>query len=409
MADTIIPFTSVNTETATFGDLEANMMSEGQHMDIHFEGVSKWDVFEAPAMRIRFAIKPGKKEIRQPSKTEEYLKTPFNVVCDIEVDNPDHAAFKAKCDVLDEKLAAIALKAPKDFVPSKELAVVPEENRPKFVLSKHKRLVKANQLKDEDDEDEGVWGPSTSFKIYGIAGLAKKFVWEKAKKDSDDPKKVKPDYLKAIERAEREVGVPSEYAPAKDAPTFLYVWNTIKGADGSEEYEVVDQLPMCDTNGQSLKDKNGKIRMRYVGPQDTTKFGTVIKPLFQLNKAWAVMSTGYGITKIVKNAVYIFPPKPRVKATLASAKLSRPSEDVMLAILAANRAEEQAAHDEEAKRTRETADGDEYADAVAPHEGGGADDYADDDAAFAASEKFEATQKEKRTKSDKKDKKQRTA
>jgi hypothetical protein len=124
--------------------------------------------------------------------------------------------------------------------------------------------------------------------IDGWAPCAERYIWK-----PKETKKGLKEMLDSIVWATREVGAPSQVAPAKDAVRLLVVWKTEK-RDGRDVYFTTDKLPMMDDNGTVLtKMENGKAvpRLRYVGPQDLMAPGTRFLPLFGFNRGWK-SSTG---------------------------------------------------------------------------------------------------------------------
>jgi hypothetical protein len=322
-------------------------------------------VFESPAGFVKYdGMKPGDDKFKQPEPgNKDWLKTRFSLVIGLNPSDPEHVAFMNNAAIVDAAVQARVAQEPSAFVSldaaTRKLA---KEVQEAVVASKHFRLVDAGAPKDEEKPEEGNWDPTTGFKADGWAGVCKKLNWETKKTKKGDK-----DMIKSIEWAVREVGVAGSPSPAPDACKILYVWKIDKNGKRHD----IDQLPMLDDNGAQLtRTVNGVEvdRMRYVGPQDLVPYGTRAVVLFGMNRLWC-STTGYGVSKNVKSAIYVIPGKPRNSTKSASAKSTKITAESLAeskaAMLAARGAAEEGSDDEQEQASSEFVNEDEYASAAA--------------------------------------------
>jgi hypothetical protein len=276
------------------------------------KGKTAWlDYTEGPTRSAKFATP---KELRQmwPIRPSGEDNQKFNLEIEL---GSEAEAFLKKCNLFDDFVLETAFQNRKEWF----------GNNSAKLTSVNDMRITYNKLTVDGKENRngGKYPDSIRFKIEGKWNEYLKEVLYR--EDSTMPRDTlwNPRIVNPLDSA----------SEVKDNETQFFLFMSKDPVSGVDNYH--DRVPVNDTAGHQLKDKDGNGIWRYVGPQDCRQ-NSRVTVVFTANRVW-ISDMRFGVTLSAKK-IYIKPPPPKVSQTLEGVRVLT-SVDVTVAsraVLAAN-------------------------------------------------------------------------
>lgn len=280
--------------------LTANPGGKGKSAWINFKDAN---FFEGEEFRVKFAPIPALDETMQIKPS-----TKMNLVCQIDPEKAEHAAFLEKAHDADNAVL--------EHFFAKKMQIWPD--KAKYLNDKGALMGMYNPIvRDGSVGPEGqTYKPSFTLKLCNLSDNIERLIMKTVEKDGVKKEQVEDVVWKTI------IARPGDVLNEK-MPKF-YLWlDTDK--DGNDV--VTQKVDVKGKDGKIVLNTDGTKVRRWVGPQDIKK-GDVVRPVFKVQKCY--LSQGFGV-HLVAEALIIKRAPPKEVAEFDHVKVVEEPDPVLSA------------------------------------------------------------------------------
>ena len=274
------------------------------------KGKSAWinmkdnNLFEGEEFRVSFAPKPGMNELKLTSYTK------IKLTCQIDTDDDKQARFSTKAQELDNAVVQHFFDKRSQVWPDKAKYFTDVG----ALMGMYNPIVKEGRMSSNGT----AYKPSFSLQLLNCAELVDRLVIEsKEKADGSREEQVTDVVWKTIPAKTGE-------KPNEKLPKF-YLW---LGTDEDGNDMVTQKVDLRGKDGNPLFNADGSKSRRWVGPQDI-KPGCIVRPVFRIQKAYALVSS-FG-AHLVAEALVIKPAPPKEVAEFENVRVIEEPDPVLAA------------------------------------------------------------------------------